>query len=79
MNVHQTSILGTQEGDEIFYTTRMQIPFHVEPLLRVVAYARPSAGTAQCAYALTVEVRRAVSSSAVMQSLDWSPIITSSS
>jgi hypothetical protein len=51
----------------------MQIPFHVEPSLQVVAHVQPSADTAHCAYTLTVEVRPVTFSGAVMRGLAWLP------
>ncbi|QRV90831.1 laminin domain protein [Ceratobasidium sp. AG-Ba] len=48
-----------KEEDETFYTARMRIPFHVEPLLRVATRAQPSAATSRCAYSLAVEIENA--------------------
>ncbi|CAE6378800.1 unnamed protein product [Rhizoctonia solani] len=59
--LHDISILLVfrKENDETFYTARMRIPFHVEKSLQVVAHARPSVNTKDCAYTLMVEVDNA--------------------
>lgn len=56
--LHDISVLLVfrKENDDIFYTARMRIPFHVEPSLQVVAHVQPSVDIASCAYTLTVEI-----------------------
>lgn len=53
---HVSSFLCIQEEDETFYTARIRIPFHVEPLLQVAARVGPSAYVSSCTYSLAVEV-----------------------
>ncbi|KAG8754518.1 hypothetical protein FRC12_011167 [Ceratobasidium sp. 428] len=63
-----------KEEDATFYTARMRIPFHVEPLVQVAARVQPSAAKSICAYSLVVEVENAGASQVQISQLSTAGI-----
>ncbi|KAG8699356.1 hypothetical protein FRC09_006668 [Ceratobasidium sp. 395] len=63
-----------KEEDATFYTARMRILFHVEPLVQVAARVQPSAAKSICAYSLVVEVENAGASQVQISQLSTAGI-----